>query len=82
MLCKLLTSAGAAESTLGTHLLGCLQTLATPASDAQAVAVCEAVLAAKPPIVPWLLRQLEQAAAGVVVAAALGTTGVALVTVG
>lgn len=71
---KLLTAAGT-DPHISAHLLGCLQTLASPATDAQAVAVCEGVLATKPPVVPWLLKQLEQSAGGparVVAAAALG----------
>jgi hypothetical protein len=72
VICKLLTAPGC-DPHVSTHLLGCLEVLASPAGDPQAVAVCEGLLAAKPPLLPWLLKQLELSgrAAGVA-AAALG----------
>lgn len=63
VLSKLITTAGT-DVHVSTHLLGCLEVLASPAMDPQAVAVCEGVLATKPPLVPWLLKQLEQSAGG------------------
>jgi len=75
---KLLVTPGT-DGALSTSLQGCLVCLATPASDAQAVAVCvsllaaESLLAAKPPLVPWLLKQQETSpGAGTTAAAALG----------
>jgi hypothetical protein len=72
VICKLLTAPGS-DPHVNTHLLWCLEVLASPAADPQAVAVCEGFLAAKPPLLPWLLKQLELSggAAGVA-AAALG----------
>lgn len=73
VICKLLTAPGSSPQ-VAPHLLGCLEVLASPATDPQAVAVCECLLAAKPPLLPWLLKQLELSggAAGVAAAAALG----------
>lgn len=54
------------------HVLGCLHCLATPAVDSQAVAVCDVLVAAKPPLVPWLLKHLDKLEAPGLVAGTLG----------
>lgn len=69
VLSKLVTAPGT-DIHVSTHLLGCMEVLASPATDPQAVAVCGGVLATKPPLVPWLLKQLEQSAGGSGLAAA------------
>lgn len=60
------------QAAVSAHLLGCLEVLASPATEQQAVAVCEGVLAAKPPVLPWMLKQLEQPSGAGMVAAVLG----------
>lgn len=70
VLCKVLMTPGA-HPAVSAHLLGCIEVLAGPAGKQQAVAVCEGVLAAKPPVLPWVLKQLEQPSGSGVVAAAL-----------
>jgi hypothetical protein len=71
ILCKVVVTPGS-HPAVSAHLFGCLEVLASPATEQQAVAVCEGVLAVKPPVLPWMLKQLEQPSGAGVVAAVLG----------